>query len=65
MTPTELTIIIASIIGLIFAAVVAKLIIDKKKGKHSCSCGGNCKTCGICTKYTATELKKQENQDEK
>lgn len=39
------TVIIASVIGVLFAAVVVKMIIDKKKGKHSCSCGGNCGAC--------------------
>lgn len=43
-----LTVIIASVIGIAFAAVLAKMIIDKKHGKHSCSCGGNCASCGIC-----------------
>ena len=37
------TIIIASVIGVIFALIVAKEIINKKKGKSSCSCG-----CGGC-----------------
>ncbi len=59
MNSTGLTIIIASIIGFIFVAIVVKIIIDKKKGKHSCSCGGNCQVCGICTKYTSGELKEQ------
>jgi len=39
------TVIIASVILLAFAAVVVKLVIDKKRGKHSCSCGGSCATC--------------------
>ena len=37
------TIIIATAIGAIFALIVAKEIINKKKGKTSCSCG-----CGGC-----------------
>ncbi len=42
------------IIGLLvlglFAAVVIKLIRDKKRGKGGCSCGGNCSQCGACRK---------------
>ncbi len=37
------TIIIASIVAVIFIAIVASEIIKKKKGKSSCSCG-----CGGC-----------------
>ena len=48
MYTTVLTVLIASAIGIVFAAVVAKLIIDRKHGKHVCSCGGNCASCGIC-----------------
>ncbi len=62
MKPEILTAIIAAVIAIIFAAIIIKIIIDKKKGKHSCSCGGNCQTCGICTKYTATDIKNQENE---
>ncbi len=37
------TIIIASIVAVIFVAIVVSEIIKKKKGKSSCSCG-----CGGC-----------------
>lgn len=37
------TIIIAAIIAAAFAAVLIRGIINKKKGKSSCSCG-----CGGC-----------------
>ncbi len=41
------------IIGLLvlglFAAVVVKLIRDKKRGKGGCSCG-DCSHCGACRK---------------
>ena len=47
------TIIIASVIGAIFVAVVVKEIIDKKKGKHSCSCG-----CGGCAFKDSCHSKK-------
>lgn len=49
MDPIILTVIIASLIGLAFGGVVAKMIIDKRKGKHFCSCGGNCASCGMCS----------------
>ncbi len=42
------------IIGLVvlglFAAVVIKLVRDKKRGKGGCSCGGDCSHCGACRK---------------
>lgn len=37
------TIIVFSIIALLFIMTVIKLIKDKKKGKSSCSC--NCSSC--------------------
>ena len=49
MDPIILTVILASLIGLAFGGVVAKMIIDKKRGKHFCFCGGNCSSCGICS----------------
>ena len=42
------TILVASVIAVIFAAIVITGIRNKQKGKHSCSCGGNCGACGIC-----------------
>ena len=42
-----LTAVIASVIAALFAAVVVVMIINKKKGKPSCSCGGNCGACPI------------------
>lgn len=49
-----LTVAIALLIGGAFAAVVVKMIIDKKKGKHSCSCGGSCGACPVGCSCTAT-----------
>lgn len=46
INPIVPTVIVASVIGALFLAVLIKGIIDKKKGKHSCSCGGNCGACG-------------------
>lgn len=45
------TIIVASIIGVIFVAIILTRIIDRKKGKASCSCGGNCGACGACAPH--------------
>lgn len=41
------TIIIASLIAIIFLAIVIKGIINRKNGKSSCSCGGGCKGCAM------------------
>ena len=41
------TIIGAAVIGLIFAAIVVCGIINKKKGKGSCSCSGSCGGCAM------------------
>ena len=40
------TIIIAAIIAVLFALVVFFHFRNKKKGKHSCSCGG-CSGCAM------------------
>ena len=39
------TIIISSIIAIIFVAIVANEITKKKRGKSTCSCG--CKNCAL------------------
>ena len=41
------TVIVASVIGGIFAWIVAVQIRNKRQGKSSCSCGGNCGVCGM------------------
>jgi len=38
------TIVVASIVAVIFVAIVVKGIINKKKGKSSCACS----SCGGC-----------------
>ena len=50
-----LTAVIASVIAALFALGVEIMIINKKKGKHSCSCGGN---CGACPAGCACNIKK-------
>lgn len=43
-TPTIImTVIVAVIVGLI----IYREIKNRKKGKHSCSCGGSCQSCGM------------------
>ncbi len=45
------TIIITAIIAFSVMAIIAKGIKNKKEGKHSCSCGGNCGACPMnCSK---------------
>ena len=41
------TIIITALIAVIFLAIVITEIRNRKKGKHSCSCGGSCGSCGM------------------
>ena len=40
------TIIVASVIGAILLFIIVRGIINKKKGKRSCSCG-SCGACGM------------------
>ena len=42
------TILVATIIGVIFIAIVVSQIRNRIKGKAGCSCGGNCGACGAC-----------------
>lgn len=45
------TIIVASIIGVIFVSIIVTSIINKKKGKSTCSCG-SCSGCALnCHQY--------------
>ena len=41
--------IIGGALVIIVSAVVWKMISDRRKGKHSCSCGCSCESChGAC-----------------
>ena len=40
--------IVGGVLTLIVAAVVVKMIRDKRAGRGACSCGGDCGTCGCC-----------------
>lgn len=43
------TIVVAAIVAAVFVAIVVKGIINKKKGKSSCSCGcGDCANKDFC-----------------
>lgn len=45
------TIIVASLVAILFIAIVINEIHKKKTGKSTCSCGGNCGSCGMgCNK---------------
>lgn len=44
------TIVIAVIIFAVFAAIVARGIHNRKKGKGGCACGGDCGACHACHK---------------
>ena len=43
-----LSYVVVGVIALVFISTVVSAIINKKKGKSSCSCGGNCGACGLC-----------------
>ena len=51
MNPILLTAIIAGVIGAAFVAVVVTMIVNKKRGKSTCSCGcGGCAMRDMCHK---------------
>ena len=41
-------IIVVLVLAAVVALIVIKLVRDKKRGKHACSCGGDCAGCGVC-----------------
>ena len=41
------TIIVGSIVAILFVAIIINEIKKKKSGKGGCSCGGNCCACGM------------------
>ena len=40
--------IVGGVVALLVAAIVIKMVRDKKAGKGSCSCGGDCGQCHKC-----------------
>lgn len=43
------SVIVALVVLAIVGLIVWKLAKDKKRGKGSCSCGGECGSCGACS----------------
>ncbi len=41
------TIIVGSLVAIMFVAIIVNEVKKKKSGKGGCSCGGNCGACGI------------------
>ncbi len=47
------TYLVGGALVLIVALIIAKMIRDKKNGKSSCGCSGNCAQCrAACTTHT-------------
>ncbi len=42
------TAIVGGVLVIIVGLIVAKMVKDKKSGKSSCSCGGDCGHCDGC-----------------
>lgn len=42
------TLIVAVIVGAVLVAIGAAAVKNKKSGRSSCSCGGDCGSCGHC-----------------
>ncbi|MBO5421694.1 MAG: FeoB-associated Cys-rich membrane protein [Clostridia bacterium] len=41
------TLVVLLIVVAVFVGIIAKTVIDKKKGKSSCSCGCSCSGCSM------------------
>ena len=52
------TIIVALAVFGIVAAIVIKMIADKRDGKHSCSCGCGCESCALSGKCHGAQTQK-------
>ena len=48
MPDSWLSYVVVTVVAVVFVAIVVKAVINKKKGKSSCSCGGNCGACTLC-----------------
>lgn len=43
------SLLVLAIVAMVFGFIVAKMIIDKKRGKSHCACGcDSCPSAGIC-----------------
>ena len=52
------TIIVALAVFGIIAAIVIKMLRDKKAGKHGCSCGCGCESCALSGKCRGAQRTK-------
>jgi len=43
-----LSYLLIGVIAAAFISIIVVGVINKKKGRSSCSCGGNCGACGLC-----------------
>jgi hypothetical protein len=50
--------LLIALLGGAFAAIVITGIRNRRLGKHSCACGGNCAACALCEKKDTDELPK-------
>ena len=41
------TVIVFSLVAVIIVLIIVKGVIDRRRGKASCSCGGCCKGCAL------------------
>ena len=59
------TIIVISVVLLIASAIITKMIINKKQGKTSCSCGcGGCAMREMCHSSKSEDEKALPNEQE-
>ncbi len=43
------SLLVLAVVVAVFGSIVAKMVIDKKKGKSSCACGcESCPSAGLC-----------------
>ena len=55
------TIIVGSVVALIFIAIVVNEIYKRKAGKITSPCGKNCGACGLCKAPGAKEGTEQKD----
>lgn len=40
------TLIVLAVLLIVVGLIVRKMIVDKRSGRSTCSCGGSCGSCG-------------------